>query len=445
MASRWLPDFLVRLRQRFALADEGAPDADLLDRFLAQRDDAAFTALVGRHGSMVFAVCGRILGDTHAAEDAFQATFLILARRARAIRKRTSLGCWLHGVAYRAALKARARAACQRQHESEAMPPAPTDPARDVLWRDLRPVLDSTLDRLPEKYRVPLVLCYLEGRTQQEVAQLLGWRLGTLATRILRGRERLRSLLARRGVALSVAGLTTALDWGPASAEAPAALVRSTVGHAANVAAGSAAASTVPVSIQVLMTGVMQSMRNATIQKALPIAVAAVLLGGVVLIWQQGGARATVGDPPAEKKDSDKPDTKKDLDLLRGTWNIDSMEWGGNGLPKELMTGYKFVFDGNKLSWEAAIGIMSKSGKVSAIRDAVYACEIKIDSGQDPKQIDITMTLNKADRKFLGIYEIKGDTLKVCYFASDTGKRPTEFASKKGINIGYIVLTRAKK
>src|SRR4051812_36640436 len=168
MATGWLQDFLQRLGQRPAAADEGMADADLLERFLARRDEAAFEALVGRYGSMVLGVCGRVLGDTHATEDAFQATFLILVRQARAIRKRTSLGSWLHGVAYRAALKAKAREACRRRHEREGGAPRPTDPARDVIWRDLRPVLDAALDRLPEKYRAPLVLCYLEGKTQQE-------------------------------------------------------------------------------------------------------------------------------------------------------------------------------------------------------------------------------------------------------------------------------------
>jgi RNA polymerase sigma factor (sigma-70 family) len=445
MAGVRLPDFLRRLRQRLSPAEEGTADADLLERFLTTRDEAAFEVLVGRHGSMVLGVCVRVLGDTHAADDAFQATFLVLARQAQAIRKRTSLGSWLHGVAYRAALKARAREACRRLHEREAMPPEPTDPARDLLWRDLRPELDAALDRLPEKYRVPLILCYLEGKTQQEAAQLLGWNLGTLATRVMRGRTRLRSLLVRRGVGLSIAGLTTALEQGPASAVVPPALVCSTVGHAVYIVAGPTAAGVIPDSVQRLVKGVLHTMRYAKIRKALMVAIAAVLLGSVALIWQLGDARATVGDPPTEKKDADKPAAKKDVDPLQGTWNIDSMEWGGKGLPKDLMTGYKFVFDGDKLTWEGAIGIMSRAGKVSVIGDAVYKGEFKIDPAQDPKQIDITLQINKKDRTLLGIYEIKGDTLKVCYFASNNGRRPTEFASKEGVNIGYIVLTRAKK
>ena len=134
----------------------------------------------------------------------------------------------------------------------------------------------------------------------------------------------------------------------------------------------------------------------------------------------------------------------KDLELLQGTWNIDTMEWGGKSLPKELMSGYKFVFAGNKLTWDGAIGMQSKGGKVTAM-DGTFPCDFKIDPGKEPKQIDITLHLKKGDRTVLGIYEIKGDTLKVCYFGSNTGKRPAEFSTKDDRNIAYIVLTRAKK
>jgi uncharacterized protein (TIGR03067 family) len=134
----------------------------------------------------------------------------------------------------------------------------------------------------------------------------------------------------------------------------------------------------------------------------------------------------------------------KDLELLQGTWNIDTMEWGGKSLPKELMSGYKFVFAGNKLTWDGAIGIQSVMGKVMAI-DGTFPCDFKIDPGKEPKQIDITLHLKKGDRTVLGIYEIKGDTLKVCYFSSDTGKRPAELSTKDDRDIGYVVVTRAKK
>jgi RNA polymerase sigma factor (sigma-70 family) len=449
MVSGLLPIFLRRLRKSLTAAGDGTGDADLLERFLARRDEAAFAALVGRHGPMVLGVCGRVLGDAHAAEDAFQATFLILVRRAGAIRKRASLGSWLHGVAYRAALKARARAACRRRHERQAMHPEPMDPATDFVWRDLWPVLDAALDRLPATYRDPLVLCYLEGKTQAEAARLLGWRLGTLATRVLRGRERLRALLARRGVALSGAALTLALAQGSQSAELPVALVRLTIAHAAYVAAGTA--HLVPVSIQVLVAGVLHTMKLVQIRKVLLVAVVAIVFGGVALMWQQGHARDTVAEPVAEKEPTrvlvpqgDKDAAKKDLDLLQGTWNIDAMGWGGKDLPRELMTGYKFVFAGNKLTWEGAIGMTSRAGKITA-NDGAFPCDFKIDPSQEPKQIDITLHRKNGDGTVLGIYEIKGDTLKVCYYSSNTGRRPTEFDNKDKGNMGFVVLTRAKK
>src|SRR5258708_35962609 len=127
----------------------------------------------------------------------------------------------------------------------------------------------------------------------------------------------------------------------------------------------------------------------------------------------------------------------KDLELLQGTWNIDTMAWGGKSLPKELMNGYKFVFAGSKLTWDGAIGMQSNGGKVTAI-DGAFPCDFKIDPGKEPKQIDITLHLTKGDRTVLGIYEIKGDTLKVCYFASKTGKRPVEFSTNDNLSVGLI-------
>ncbi len=138
------------------------------------------------------------------------------------------------------------------------------------------------------------------------------------------------------------------------------------------------------------------------------------------------------------------PKIAKELELLKGTWNIDSQDFGDKSLPKELMKGYKFVFAGNKLTWEGAIGMMSRMGKITA-RDGAFPCEIKIDPGKEPKQIDITLHDKQREWTILGIYEIKGDTLTVCFFNSQTGRRPADFSTKGGQGIGYIVLTRAKK
>ena len=166
----------------------GLLDSQLLERFAADRDVAAFETLVWRHGPMVLATCRRILHQAQDAEDAFQATFLVLCRKAHSIRKLPSCGAWLHKVAYHIALKARARAAKRSAAQKQVPPRLTFTSADDVLWRDLRPVLDEELNRLPEKYRVVLVLHYLEGKTVAQVAEDLGWRPGTVSGRLARAK-----------------------------------------------------------------------------------------------------------------------------------------------------------------------------------------------------------------------------------------------------------------
>src|SRR5579885_3039271 len=178
----------------------GLSEWQLLERYLQRRDDSAFEALVTRHAPMVLGVCRRMLGDALDVEDAFQATFLVLVRRSRQLGPRDAIGPWLHGVAVRVALRARSRAARRRRHEPitlEFPAIAPVDPRPDP---ELGEILDQELSRLPAKYRSPLVLCYLEGRTHEEAAQQLQWPLGTLKGRLARARILMRSRLARRGL-----------------------------------------------------------------------------------------------------------------------------------------------------------------------------------------------------------------------------------------------------
>jgi RNA polymerase sigma factor (sigma-70 family) len=189
-------------------ASAGLPDAQLLEGFVARGDDAAFAALVGRHGPMVLAVCQRVLGNRDDAADAFQASFLVLARRAAAIRKPEALSSWLYGVAYRVALKMKATAGQRRQREQQmAMSSAQVPP--DPAWQEVLTGLDEEMQRLPEKHRRPLVLCFLEGMSQEEAAALLGWPRGTLRRRLDRGRELLRQRLTRRGLTLGAAAVAT--------------------------------------------------------------------------------------------------------------------------------------------------------------------------------------------------------------------------------------------
>jgi RNA polymerase sigma-70 factor (ECF subfamily) len=175
-------------------------DGELLERFIEQHDESAFAALVRRHGPMVLGVCRRVLNDWQRAEDAFQVTFLVLARKAESLTRPELLANWLHGVAYRIALKARSHAARQRAHERHAAEMLPTESQPTESARELREVLDQELDHLPEKYRAPLVLCYLEGKTNEEAARLLNCPIGSMSNRLARGRGLLRSRLTRHGL-----------------------------------------------------------------------------------------------------------------------------------------------------------------------------------------------------------------------------------------------------
>src|SRR5262249_22930203 len=152
----------------------------LLQQFLANRDETAFAALVQRHGALVLGVCRSVLHHQQDAEDVSQATFLVLARKALTIRKQQAVSSWLHGVAYRLALKAKAQVNRRRVQEKQAAHQLSASTLDDLTWRELRAVLHEELQRLPEKYRAPLLLCYWEGRTRDEAAEQLGWAKGTL-------------------------------------------------------------------------------------------------------------------------------------------------------------------------------------------------------------------------------------------------------------------------
>lgn len=219
-------------------------DAELVERFVSRHEPAAFEELVRRHGPMVLRVCRRVLHHAQDAEDAFQAAFMVLARKAGAIAKRGSLASWLYGVAYRVALQTRERV---QQHRTAPLGPAEANlhdhrQAHPAGTADVREVLDEELNRLPEKYRAPLVLCFLEGRTNDEAAHQLGCSRGTIATRISRGRDRLRDGLVRRGLTVSGVALAAVLAESTAKAAIPASLTVPTVQAAAAIGAGKAVA-----------------------------------------------------------------------------------------------------------------------------------------------------------------------------------------------------------
>ena len=279
-------------------ADDRLSDGQLLERFIVCRDEAAFTALVRRHGPMVLGVCRRVVGTFHDAEDAFQATFLVLVRRAASVRPREAVGNWLYGVAYRTALAARARMSRHRRKEKQVqdMPERPSEP--EPTWPDLQVLLDQELNRLPDLYRLPVVLCALEGRSRREVARQLNIPEGTLSSRLAAARRLLAKRLARHGLALSGASVAALLAESGASASVPAVLLASTTKAALLVAAGqTAAAGLVSAQVAALSEGVLRMMFVAKLKTVTVLfaGVAAVGLGTGGL-WQ---AAAVTPSPSA--------------------------------------------------------------------------------------------------------------------------------------------------
>jgi RNA polymerase sigma factor (sigma-70 family) len=293
MASEHFSTLLRLLRRHAGEAVGGAlSDGQLVERFVRQRDEAAFEALFWRHGPMVLAVCRRLLGPAD-AEDAFQATFLILVRKAASIGRREAVGAWLYRVAYRVAL--RARAAARPVVELPAEGPPAADDEESVAWRDVRPLLDEAIDSLPAKYRAPVVLCYLQGKTNEEAARELGCPKGTVAVRLMRARERLRRRLGRRGLLLSAALLGTVLA-GRAQAEpVEAALAGTTLKAALGAAAGGPFNGAASAQAVALAQGVMRAMylRKMKLLVAIVLALGVIVGGGAW--WHQHAANAAPG------------------------------------------------------------------------------------------------------------------------------------------------------
>ncbi len=274
-------------------------DDELLGRFLAgHRDDAAeaaFAALVERHGPMVLGVCRRVLGDRHEAEDAFQATFLVLARKAGAIARREQLANWLHGVASRTALDARARADRRRarEHRAFAMSAAESSPDDATERGELRAAVDEELARLPASYRGAVVLCELDGLSRHAAARRLGIPEGTLSSRLARAKGLLRHRLTRRGLAPSVMALDVALSREARALILPPALAGSTIRAATRVAAGASLAEAVSASVVTLTRGALHTMLLAKIKGiALGLATAAVVTTSVGVLAQSGARGA---------------------------------------------------------------------------------------------------------------------------------------------------------
>jgi len=389
-------------------------DGDLLDRFITERDQAAFEILLHRHGPMVLGVCRRILRNDADADDAFQSTFLVLVRKASSIRPRSMVGNWLYGVAHNTALKARSMGTKRLEKERDAatrQQPELVGPT----WHRLQPLLDQELNALPDKYRSAIVLCDLEGKPLKDVARQLGCPIGTVGTRVARGRVLLGRRLSRHGVMLSASALALLLSQNAASAALPPTLAATTIQAAAAFMSGSAVTGTViPAKVVNLTMAVLKSMLLSRVKVTLAVLLICTLIaaGGVAVAHQ-----AQLADRVNNQA--------RTISELQGTWVLVSVEHAGQPVPAHTLKDYgAWVFDSERF-------------RVTSSKKA--AGSFRTEHSKDPKEIDLIMAWlegsgDDAARTRHGIYKLDGDTLKVCIAGSvSTPKdRPTEFISKGG-------------
>ena len=253
-------ELLVRRLRRLLEAHptRSFSDAQLLERFVRTRNEAAFAGLMCRHGELVWHVCRQVLHQEQDTEDAFQATFLVLALKAASLHREQGLGNWLYGVAYRVAMNAKRKATRRHAHESRKAAASPRTLPDTLALQELQSVLHEEINRLPEKYRVTLVLCGLEGKSKSEAARELGWKEGTVSGRLARARQMLAGRLARRGVLLSAAWAATTVGTESVAAVIPTTLVKTTAEAARQLAAG-----------QALTTGIVSNPVATLVEEAL--------------------------------------------------------------------------------------------------------------------------------------------------------------------------------
>src|SRR5262245_1778737 len=281
MAAPTLGAFLQRLKHAMSAETLATcSDQELVERFRSGHDDAVFRTILDRHGPMVFHVCRRVLASGADVEDAFQATFLILIRRGQTVRRHSSLASWLHGVAWRTATKLRSQSDRRRRREARSAKAEPTFVTDGTTWGEIRGILDDELRRLPEILRTPLLLCYLEGRTQDEAAAQLGVSKSTLRRSLDRARERLGQRLARRGVTVGAvlgAGLVSECTQGAGVSRA---LLMRTMASATRSAADVAArAAVLPARVAALTDGVIKTMYYGKYKSIVAVLACSVALG----------------------------------------------------------------------------------------------------------------------------------------------------------------------
>jgi RNA polymerase sigma factor (sigma-70 family) len=409
---------LLRQLRRGRAAPDAAGDAELLDRFVRGRDEAAFELLVWRHGSLVYNVCRRVLRDAHDAEDAFQATFLVLARKAESVGRGEALAGWLYRVAYRAALRARSRAG---PAPAADLPEPAAAPSEEALWRDLRPVLDEEIGRLPEKYRLPVVLCYLSGLTTEEAARRLGIPRGTVLSRLAWARERLRGRLSLRGVTLSAALLGALL--GRAASLAPAAAVKAAARAALSFVAGQPTAASAGAVL--IMEGVLRDMVMNRIKNGLLVVVCLAVVGLGVGLWvartataepterkrEEAARQAVPAEPPGGKEEVRAPEAPRPI----GVWERTVVGKDGGSLTLTIRVDAQRVSLSQSITDKGKTIKATLEGDYSVSRDYVlygFVTGIDVTEGVEPDEAAKGQA-QILDQPFAVRYRVDGNALTI--------------------------------
>jgi RNA polymerase sigma factor (sigma-70 family) len=391
MATTQLHHVIQHLR-RAALSQQGAglTDGELLRCFIEQRDEAAVAALVRRHGPMVWGVCRRVLHNDHDAEDAFQATFLVLVRKASAIVPREMVANWLYGVAHQTARKARATRAKQHMRERQVTE-MPEPAVQQDLWDEVRPLLDQELSRLPDKYRVVIVLCDLEGKTRKEAARQLRCPEGTVASRLATARTMLAKRLGRHGLAVSGGALAAVLSQKAAPASVPPAVVSSTIQAATLVAAGQTAATgVISAKVAALTQGVLKTM----LLTKLKIATAVLLVGSLIGLTAGAGVYQALATEATEVPKA--AAVPAPTDAMDETKTVE--ENGGSQLP----TG--------PVPTQALVSLDKTGQLVIRTMHAYYEPTTSVIRGQQVtsyRKVEV-MTTRRFSRDDVKVYDVKG-------------------------------------
>jgi RNA polymerase sigma factor (sigma-70 family) len=395
-------------------------DECLLRDYVAGQDAGAFAAIVRRHGGLVSGVCRRVLGREQDVEDAVQATFLVLVRKAPSLSRPNLLGNWLYGVAYRIASKIRSANIRQRMREVPMVDLPAADANDDASWRDLRRVLDDELRRLPQRYRRPIVLFYLEGKSAEEVATALGRPRGTVLSQLARAREQLRIRLSRRKLALSVGVLASLLERTASSdAAVPDRLLD--LGMHTLPAGGAGVSAQAGLLAQQILKEMLRR-RLWTIGSPL---FAALLAPWVGFLSYRALHAPPVAVVQAEARSDAPPvavvqaEATSDLDGLKGDWQVVAVEQDGRVLPKD-----RFPVTSLKIRDDT---ILHEGGPHHLLK-----VRFRLHPEQQPKAMDMESEGYHGDL-YHAIYALEGDTLTIC--RPDGATRPTEFASTPGSNV----------